>query len=267
MALEFVWQHLGLDDEDAYALYDFISSHRAYKNLVYKRPSGGSSNGYNTKQSAGFDSKHPVDLVIAPAPSTGVMKWAEDANVELISKPVAYDALVFITHKNNPIESLTIEEVQDIFSGKITNWQELGGDNTKIKAFQREEESEIQAAIKEQVMQDIPLIAPRMAKVKMASFNYIEEVAEYKNSKSSIGYTYRLYFDRFYAGQKIKMIPIAGVDPTDENIRSGSYPLSTTYNAVIRSEDQDKVGGKFMQWMLSDEGQACIKQAGYLPLR
>ncbi|MGI6360989.1 MAG: PstS family phosphate ABC transporter substrate-binding protein [Bacillota bacterium] len=273
MAMNFAWQHLGLEDESIKSMCDFRdekagnTQNRAYEDLINKKVAFGYNDGVVYEQQVSLDPDQAVDLVIAPAPSTGVMKWAKEEQVELTVEPVAYDALVFITHQDNPIESLTIEEVQDIYSGKITNWQELGGEDAEIKLFQRDEDSEVQKSMEEKVMQGISMIPPSNLTRISGGGPHAETVSEYKNSKSSIGYTYRLYFDRFYAGQKIKMIPIAGVEPTDENIRSGSYPLSTTYNAVIRSEDQDKVGGKFMQWMLSDDGQACIKQAGYLPLR
>jgi phosphate transport system substrate-binding protein len=64
----------------------------------------------------------------------------------------------------------------------------------------------------------------------------------------------------------MKILKVDGIMPSDENIRNKSYAFITPYNAVIRSTDEDEVGGRFLNWMLSDEGQACIAQAGYVSL-
>ena len=64
----------------------------------------------------------------------------------------------------------------------------------------------------------------------------------------------------------MKAISINGIAPTPENLRSGAYPFTTSYFAVIREEDREAVGGQFLRWMLSEEGQRCIAQAGYVPV-
>lgn len=95
----------------------------------------------------------------------------------------------------------------------------------------------------------------------------VETVAEYKNSKTSIGYTYKYYIDTLYKNEDIKVLSINGVAPNDENVRAEKYPFTTNYYGVIRSEDENAVGGKFLKWMLSAEGQKCIAQAGYIPMK
>lgn len=65
----------------------------------------------------------------------------------------------------------------------------------------------------------------------------------------------------------IKVLAIDGVSPTPENLRNGTYPLTITYYGVIRAEDEDNVGGRFLDWMVSEEGQRCIDQAGYVTVK
>ena len=60
---------------------------------------------------------------------------------------------------------------------------------------------------------------------------------------------------------------VNGIMPSDENVRNQSYAFIAPYNAVIRSTDINETGGKFLEWMLSDEGQACIIQAGYVSVK
>ena len=93
----------------------------------------------------------------------------------------------------------------------------------------------------------------------------VESVAEYKNDSASIGYSYKYYVDALYKNENIKILKIDGVSPDVKNLRTKSYPFTTCYYGVIRADDQTRTGGLFLDWMLSEEGQRCIKQAGYIP--
>jgi len=213
-----------------------------------------------------LDENHPVDLIIATEPSDEEVKLARDKNVELTVEPVCYDAFVFITHKDNEVDTLTIEQIQKIYSGEITNWQEVGGKNQSIKAFQREKNSGSQTAMENLVMKDIPMLPPNIVKVAEGMGMLVDVVGEYENSKASIGYTYKYYIDTLYKNENIKTIKVEGISPDSENLKNKSYPFTTNYYGVIRKEDEQKVAGKFLEWMLSSEGQKSIEQAGYIPL-
>ena len=80
-------------------------------------------------------------------------------------------------------------------------------------------------------------------------------------------YIVRLIGNLGYKSDKIKVIKVNGIEPSAANIRNLSYPFTTNYFGVIRSADKDQVGGKFLDWVLSDEGQRCVAQAGYCALR
>jgi len=273
MAAEFVWQFINIDTIPNYNLetvrfLNFSTTPGAYDKII----NGGTKDGAITKwiswgtwETYHFN-KRP-DIVLATFPSTDELSMASNAGIKLIIKPVCYDSFVFITHKDNPVESLTVEQIQDIYSGKITNWEDVGGKDLEIVAYQREPNSGSQTAMEEIVMRGISMIKPPMTQISMGMGMLIDAVAGYENNTMSLGYTYKYYIDRLYTSPDIKILKVDGVMPSEENIRNNSYAFITPYNAVIRSTDVDDVGGRFLNWILSDEGQACITQAGYVSLK
>lgn len=265
MAMEFARQHLGFDDETVYDFVDFSTTHYAYENLITAAELYGAFT-YNGKYMTDYK-RDSVDLVIATHPSEDELKMAEDSGIELILEPICYDAFVFITHKDNPVESLTVQQIKDIYSGKIKNWKDIGGKDEKIRAFQREKNSGSQTAMERLIMGGTDMIDPIEVKVIEGMGALVDAVAEYENNTASLGYTYRYYIDNLYKNDEIKTIAIEGIYPTDENIRNSTYPYSTNYYGVIRKEDENERGGKFLEWILSEEGQKCVGQAGYITMK
>lgn len=263
MAIEFARQHLGFTDQDANDFAAFSTTHYAYEKLILKVPS---SMGIIRTSNTFLDENHPVDLIIVTEPSDEEIAMAEKENVEMVIKPVCYDAFVFITHKDNIVDSLTIEQIQKIYSGEITNWQEVGGKNQKIIPYQREKNSGSQTAMENIVMKGISMLPPNKVKVAEAMGALVEVVGEYENSQASIGYTYKYYIDTLYKNENIKVLKVDGISPENENLKNKAYPFTTNYYGVIRKEDDQKIAGMFLEWMLSLEGQKCIEQAGYIPL-
>ena len=271
LALEFARQHLGFTDEEANGFVGFSTTHDAYVNLIAKgrNYSGGwiSKGGPYDDIIYLDDDTHPVDIIIATGPSAEELEMAAQYRVSLIQEPICYDAFVFITHKNNPVNSLTLEQVRGIYSGAITNWKEVGGNDALIVPYQREANSGSQTGMIDLVMKDTPMLPPETVKVVAGMFELVDAVAEYQNNSVSIGYTYKYYIDNLYKNENIKILRIDGIPANETTIRSGAYPLSVCYYGVIRAEDQNAVGGKFLDWMLSKEGQLCVKQAGYIPYK
>lgn len=266
MAVEFARQHLNFDDQKSRDITNFSTTHWAYMNLFDKTDCGQVGFSFIYEYSSLNVLRGTVDLVIATHPSEEELKTAEEKGIELILEPVCYDAFVFITHKDNPVESLTVQQIKDIYSGKIKNWKDVGGKNEKIRAFQREANSGSQTAMERLVMGGTDMIDPIEVKVIEGMGELVDAVAEYENETASLGYTYRYYIDNLYKNDEIKTIAVEGVSPTDDNIRSAAYPYTTNYYGVIRKEDENNVGGKFLRWILSEEGQKCVSQAGYIAM-
>jgi len=271
MAIEFARQHLNFSDENASFLTVFSKTYEAYAALIQKEKIYGGS--YDRDDPLSEDTEDisvdlelsPPDLIIVTEPSDEELQLAKHSKVTLVVKPVCYDAFVFITHKDNPIESLTIEQLQKIYSGEVTNWKEVGGPDVPIIAYQRSTYSGSQTAMENLVMKDKPMMnAPSVLIDSMGEL--VERVSDYQNRLSSIGYSYKYYVSNQYQDPNVKMIAIEGIEPTAENLRNLSYPLSTNYYGVILGGEEKKTGGKFLDWMLSPEGQACIAQAGYIPM-
>ena len=264
MAVEFARQHLGFEDKTANEFVIFSTTHYAYENLMDPMI----QTEYYVHHNFGVHiDLHGVDLVIATEPSDDEIAQAEGLGITLKKTPICYDAFVFITHKDNPVDTLTVEEIKKIYTGEITNWKEVGGKDEKIRAFQREKNSGSQTAMENLVMGGTDMIDPIEVKIIEGMGMLVDAVAEYENETASLGYTYRYYIDTLYKNDNIKTISVNGISPSDDNIRNGSYPFTTNYYGVIREGDDDSIGGQFLDWMLSNEGQQCIAQAGYITLR
>ena len=273
MGAEFARQHLGMDDDKARRLAEFSTTPVAYNRLI-SRAQGSINIGfdlYEDEYEALWEYQYTVgpgvvDLILVTEPSDDELDLALWEGVELVIEPICWDAFVFITNKDNPVESITVEQIRQIYTGEIVNWSELGGDDQEIVAYQREQNSGSQTTMEKQVMNELPMIPAPMARQVGAMGMLLEAVAEYVNNQFSIGYTFKYYVDNLYYVENIKVLEIDGIAPTDENVRNKSYPFSTNYFAVYRSEDKDRTAGAFVEWIISGEGQRCIGQAGYIPL-
>ena len=135
-----------------------------------------------------------------------------------------------------------------------------------IIAFQRDENSGSQTTMEKQVMQGKPMVRPEAAQVASEMGELIDSVAEYRNDAGSIGYTFRFYMETLYRNDDIKILRVNGTAPDDAGIRSGTYPFATSYYGVIRAGEEKERGGLFLDWLLTDEGQHCVEQAGYCPV-
>ena len=263
MVMEFARQHLLLPEEEVKGFSFLSTTHTAYEHLILRRPNGSAM---LPSQSAAMDENHPVDIIIATEPSDEELALAAQNGVTLIKKPVCFDAFVFITHKDNPVKNLTVEQIQKIYAGEIMDWGEVGGPNGKILAYQRSKNSGSQTAMENLVMKGLPLAAAQPNYVTGDMEGLVRQVGDYENGPCSLGYTYKFYIDTLYKSDAIKVLSVNGVAPANENLRSGAYPFTTNYYGVIRAGEENANGGLFLDWMLSEEGQKCIAQAGYIPM-
>ena len=204
-----------------------------------------------------------TDLFIGVYPSEEQIAYAEENNTTFKYTPIGTEAFVFFVHKDNPIENLTTEQIQSIYSGEITNWKDVGGKNEKIEAFQRNEGSGSQSMLK-RFMGDKPIMeAPTELKNDLMS-GIIERVSNYKNKTNSIGFSFRYYVEGIIKNPDIKMVSVDGIAPTAENIKNGTYPVVTPIYAVTYEENTNENTQKLLDWILSDEGQYIIEETGYV---
>ena len=217
----------------------------------------------NTQRGYELLAEKKTDIFIGAAPSWEQIAFAEKNNTTFEYTQIGSEAFVFFVHKDNPIESLTVEQIKGIYSGKITNWSEVGGKNEKIVPFQRNEGSGSQSMLI-RFMGDTPIMKPSTQTEIEGMGGIIEKVADYKNKSTSIGFSFRFYVEGIIRNPDIKMIAIEGTAPTKENIRNGSYSIITPVYAVTYEGNSNENVHKLIDWMLSDEGQYIIEETGYV---
>ncbi len=207
------------------------------------------------------------DLIFTVQMSEEQVQTAADRGVELEQVPIAAEGFVFVVNANNPVDSLTQQQLRDIYSGKITNWKEVGGNDAPIAAYQRNETSGSQNYIKI-FMGDTPLMDPITEFIPSSMGALMDAVAYYDNAENAIGYSVYAYAADMYGnGDEIKFIHVDGVEPTKETMANGTYPLlSYNYMAFNKEEPADSTVRKLVEWVLTDEGQAAVQAAGYVPL-
>lgn len=225
-----------------------------------------------TRTAEAYDSliKGSATVIFVAQPSEGQKKRAEEAGVKLKYTAFAREAFVFIVDINNPVNSLSEHQVKDIFSGKTSRWNKVGGGDEHIKVWQRPEDSGSQTIMKGLVMQDTPMLPAKKSTVIDLMGGLITEVADYQNTPSSIGYTFHYYVTRMNDNmlkmrKQIKLLAINGVAPTEENIRNGTYPYIVDAYMVTR-ENPTPETQKFVDWFLSPQGQQLVENVGYVPL-
>ncbi len=207
-----------------------------------------------------------TDLFIGVYPSEAQLAYAEENGTHLTFTPIGYDAFVFFVHKDNPIESLTADEIRAIYAGEITNWKQLGGSDEEIIAFQRNEGSGSQSMLR-RFMGDTPLMEAPVEKTVAGMGGIIEEVADYRSTTSSIGFSFRFYVEGIIKNPDIKMIAVDGVAPSADNVRDESYPIRTPFYAVTYEENKNPHTETLIDWILSAEGQTIIEETGYIGVK
>lgn len=215
-----------------------------------------------------------VDLLVVTEPSEEELKLAEEKGIELEVIPVVKEGFVFYVNSQNPVKSLTLEQVQDIYTGKITNWKEVGGNDSKIKAYQRPENSGSQTGMYSLVMKNKEIMEAPKEDLIETMFEIVNLVSNYDNGEASIGYSYYYYATTMFEDMdkditnRIRLLCIDGIEPNNETIKNDTYPLQTAYYIVInKNEPKDSNTRKLVDAMLSTRGQAVAKEAGYVPVK
>ncbi len=209
-----------------------------------------------------------VKLIFTASPSDDEYAELNSGEVKLDIQPIALDGLVFITHKDNPVDSLSIDQIRDIYSGKITNWKEVGGKDEMIRAFGRTKDSYTEKAMKDFVMKDVPMTDTVITFVAEGKGSQAVKAAEYENETASIGFTFRYYINNLYNNPDIKIIRIDGVAPDEEGIAGGKYPFVVSYSMAIKGDEtEDSIYRKLYDYLLTDEGKEIIRLAGYCPVK
>jgi len=205
-------------------------------------------------------------ILVARLPSEDELSHANNNSIELVAKPVALDAFVFITNIANPVDSLTIQEIQDIYTKSITNWSQVGGNPINITAYQRNKNSGSQELMETLVMKDLKMAnTPELIEYGMGGpFDQLI----YDSEGSGIAYTV-YYYKEFLTNTSasIKMIGVNGILPNYGNISNMEYEYISEVYSVIRSNlNPESTAYKLRDWLLGIDGQGVVKESGYVPI-
>lgn len=172
---------------------------------------------------------------------------------------VALDALAIYVHQDNPIRSLTIAQLSEIFRGRITNWSAVGGPDRQIVLYSRENNSGTYAYFKEHVLDDQDFAQSAQTLAGTAAV-----ISAVSRDPNGIGYGGIGY------AQGVRTVPVAAegrepVEPSMENATNGTYPLARFLFMYTAGEPQGTARA-FLTWVTSEAGQGLVDDIGFYPL-
>jgi phosphate transport system substrate-binding protein len=174
--------------------------------------------------------------------------------------PVALDGIAIYVHQTSPIQVLSQSQIKGIYTGKITNWRDIGGKDEKIVAYSRENNSGTYVFFKEHVLDNEDFA--REIQTLPGTAAVVNAVSK---DPASIGYGGIAY------ASGIRAIPVKrdenseGVRPSLQTVQSGQYPLSRNLFFYTIGEPQGEEKA-FIDWVLGAEGQKICEAVGYYPL-
>ncbi len=185
------------------------------------------------------------------------IKDAEKAEfLDLKIYTIALDGIAIVVHPDVAVEDLTVEQVRDIFAGKIVNWKEVGGPDRKIVVVSREEGAGTRGAFEEMVMgKDNPIVDTAILQNSNGAVR-----TTVSTTPDSIGYLSFGYLDK-----TVKALRIGGVEAIPANVANRSYPISRPLNMLTKGEPQGTAKA-WLDWILSPDGQAIVAKH-YIPVK
>lgn len=178
----------------------------------------------------------------------------EEKSEGLEEYQIAIDGIAVITNTANDVKDLTMDQIKDIYTGKITNWKEVGGKDAQIVVVSREDGSGTRDGFQEIVGFESEELTGD-AQISDGSGNIKTTV---QGNENAIGYISFGYLD-----DSINSVKIGGVEPTEENVYNDSYPISRLFLLVTKGEATDDAKA-FIDYILSDDGQNTIKEEGFM---
>ncbi len=240
--------------------------HAANPHVQLNVSGGGSGNGIK----AVIDNTTDIGQSSRPITSNEI-DLARANNVEAIEHIVGHDGIAPIVHPDNPVVSLSVEQLSDIYAGEVTLWSEVGVpgmSNDRIVVFARDSASGTYESWKELIIQMDGTDKDRdysPASLKKGSNRDVRQSVA--DTPSGIGYIGLGYIDDSIS--TVAVSPAGGRDPVEatvENVRNGSFPASRAMYYYTNGEPTGIVAG-FIEWALGSEGQALVAEQGFVPLQ
>ena len=208
-----------------------------------------------------------VHILLSVDYSDELLKIAGNNGMMLARKEITKEGFVFLINRNNIVQNLTLEQIKGIYSGKIINWNEVGGDDMPINAYQRNNDSGSQIRMIK-FMGENELMS-KTGYYSSGMGNIIKEIKNYDSGKYSIAYNMYTFTEKQYPSEDVVLLAVNGVYPTDESIFNETYPIVINNyiyydsNNLIISEFVDKL----YTFLMTDEGQKLINDSGYINIK
>lgn len=213
------------------------------------------------------DSGSAIDAVRSGKADIGLVSRAvTDEEKSLVDdvEVFAMDGIAVIANKNCNIENLTVSQAKKIFSGQIVNWSDVGGENTRINVYSREESSGTRNEFLNLLGLNSIFDATKEKKLtdRATVYNSSEEVKKaVAGDKSGIGYISMTALDK-----TVKDIAVDDVKINAQNVGDENYKLVRNFSFVI-AKDESEAADDFIDWVLSAKGQQEVEAAGYVPIK
>lgn len=182
----------------------------------------------------------------------------KEAHLGLSYLPFAKDPIVFAVGNNVKIQSLSTEQITEIYSGKITNWKELGGAENPIRVLGREKGETSRSIIEKKLKSFEEIEQQTHIKVVYHDYEMVDLFDKYLNA---IG-----YLTNSSLNKNINPVSIDGVSPTADNVSSGRYPFVTEYAFVFKEKSLDKRAEQFLDFIFSEPGRSILEANNISPV-
>lgn len=185
----------------------------------------------------------------------------QEAGKAITEKVIAYDALAVIVNPSNPVSKLTRAQLEGIFTGKITNWKQVGGADLKIIPYSRETSSGTYEFFKEHILKNKNYMNSILS--MPATGAIVQSVSQ---TKGAIGYVGLAYLEKNIKTISVSFDGKTYVAPSMTTAKNKTYPvirpLFFYYDKKLEAKN-----GPFVNFVLSAEGQAIVQKTGYVPVK
>lgn len=186
---------------------------------------------------------------------------AKQKGINPVEKVIGWDGIAVVVNPENTVSQLTFTQLKAIYDGNVSNWKDVGGEDRPITVISRDSSSGTYEYFKEEVLEGREY--RQDALVQPATGAIVQEIAQNKGAIGYIGYA--------YLDTSVKALALDGgegsfVPATEENILSGEYPLARQLYYYTNGEPQELTKG-FMNYVMSEEGQAIVSDVGYFPAK
>lgn len=205
------------------------------------------------------------DVMFGAAPDENLLENGKEENGDftLNMTPIGKEGFVFFTNVNNHVDSLTMEQIRDIYNGKITNWKEVGGTDTKILPYIRNPGSGSQTAF-DRYFPNVDTSNTPKELISGAMSGIIEVVSNYHNYPGAIGFSFYYYATALQQANDIKILSVNGVEPSKTTISNETYPMTSCFVATYKEGNRKtKNIKKLLDWVVGPEGQELVEKSGY----